>query len=445
MLEPAVQRTPVEIWSMILRHAVATPMLPFTDAARDHLGTNIVQNMLLFPQDCELYRKSAAINTTTKNLRLVCRTWADILEDVHQRCIFASDRGILNPYSDAKILHGAERVQITEDFIMCNCCFAGGGKECLLQQEYDLYGEYDVDWLEQLENATLQHLFGQVRILSIDNWRFDIKKLIGMMPKLRALRLIQTERCATQSIPSLIPQSFHLTHLHLAQLLWQDFCKHFQVRSTCLQPLLYLGLDFICKQSWRAQPESTTLPRIEWDYPNLVNLYIRGTLPYEAKEEFDQFLRQCGRNVTGFVNRCSFYKRGERIGPEGIPPEDRFPRLALYGTLFKSIIPFFSPNSQSDHSPSDKLSLSRSFLLCEFDTAFSSESEWLAEGLVKLMPEWGFTGIILDMDWGTFGNFKVYSSWFRKFFSVITTSNLLFSDNKGIDVRDMRCARFWDS
>jgi hypothetical protein len=71
----AFHRTPIEIWTMILYHALATPALPFIDGPYGYLGTDILGNMRLFPSKCALYKEFIMMKSTAETFRLVCRTW----------------------------------------------------------------------------------------------------------------------------------------------------------------------------------------------------------------------------------------------------------------------------------------------------------------------------------------------------------------------------------
>ncbi|PVF95970.1 hypothetical protein CPB86DRAFT_553557 [Serendipita vermifera] len=82
----AVERTPVEVWRLILGCAVATPLRPFTD--KGVLSTHLLDNLYIFSPICSIrlmYRKTQA---TIERLRLVCQAWANLLQD------YASDFGI---------------------------------------------------------------------------------------------------------------------------------------------------------------------------------------------------------------------------------------------------------------------------------------------------------------------------------------------------------------
>jgi hypothetical protein len=74
MASSAVEQFPVEVWEVILHHAIASPILPFLDDGTLSLG--LIDNLDLFSDRCHTFGK---YRNSVLRLRSVCRTWSNIL------------------------------------------------------------------------------------------------------------------------------------------------------------------------------------------------------------------------------------------------------------------------------------------------------------------------------------------------------------------------------
>jgi hypothetical protein len=70
MEQSAIQRTPIEIWTIVLHYSLATPSFPFTNDSYGHLDTNIQKNINLFPFECDLYREFLSMKNSDTSARL---------------------------------------------------------------------------------------------------------------------------------------------------------------------------------------------------------------------------------------------------------------------------------------------------------------------------------------------------------------------------------------
>jgi hypothetical protein len=185
MEESAAQRTPIEIWTIILQYTLATPSFPFTNDSYSHLETNILKNIHLFPFDCDLYREFLSMKKASQALRLVCRTWASILTSIPYRCVFANSDGLscLISETENRIV---ERVQIIDEdddahLGTCSRLFSGYYRPCLLSDRPHAAFEHQKDWMQRFDDGILRELFRHVRILRLDNRKLDAKKLISFI------------------------------------------------------------------------------------------------------------------------------------------------------------------------------------------------------------------------------------------------------------------------
>jgi hypothetical protein len=101
---------PVEVWRLILLDAIASPLLPFSN--RTNLRVGIVDCLDLFDTPCDSHKDYRRHQAMLTNLRLVCHSWATILDDYRNRCSFTDFRRVFLPKKSIKVLAMAERVHV---------------------------------------------------------------------------------------------------------------------------------------------------------------------------------------------------------------------------------------------------------------------------------------------------------------------------------------------
>jgi hypothetical protein len=447
----AVYRTPIEIWTMILYRALATPALPFIDGPYGYLGTDILKNIRLFPSKCALYKEFIMMKSTAETFRLVCRTWATILANIRYRCIFANYDGTSHPMT-TNIDQCVYRVQISNDndpddenyeCFLCACLFSDGGGPCFFLDRPHSKLEQQKNWIQVIDDTILTKAFQQVRILDLDNRKLDTKKLISFMPNLRALSLgfPGIRNNSAQSL-AFLPRNSHLTHLKLTTLTWTSFCREFGGISSYLCSLQYLELFLFIGRDGKTDKIA---PRVNWSLSTLRNLCIRGILECEVKEEFDTFVSHCGNTVTELIKTCSFEDLPDSLSSDSLSFLGEFPHLSLYGTSVDSIMALLISNSQFKAKPSYQPSTCRTLLLEGIIYSLSLEPERLIRGLVSLNTSWGFKYIILDDTWDSLQRSDIHQRWFKKFIDGALNTDLKFSDSNGIEIRDPKCTELWVS
>ncbi|PVF94694.1 hypothetical protein CPB86DRAFT_828461 [Serendipita vermifera] len=79
MNQIVTERLPIEIWENIFSYATASSLLPFTE--NGELASSLIDTMDLFPESCDVFKKYRDdTQVTVECLRLVCRSWACILQ-----------------------------------------------------------------------------------------------------------------------------------------------------------------------------------------------------------------------------------------------------------------------------------------------------------------------------------------------------------------------------
>jgi hypothetical protein len=285
MASSASERVPVEIWRLILHHAVASPLLPLTEEGE--LSTHLIETLHLFSATCRhcfIYRD--VTQATIERLRLVCRTWATILrEHAHE---FALTDLKFGHYPSKQMTKCARRVQIWTK-IMCGCSSSPRAMICNFPGDYFL-----TKWRKEMGNEQfLQTRIPQVKILILDSMPISTLKFLNPLSHLVALSLNYWNRpgmnCSMKEISNYAPR---LTHLRLerlnedARLLEEEF-THYNLRYLSLKILSYIGSAFSPRKI------------MNWTFPSLETVRIHGDIHLEHKESISKFIIRHEKGLHG--------------------------------------------------------------------------------------------------------------------------------------------------
>jgi hypothetical protein len=418
----AVQRTPNEIWAMILRRVVVTPLFPFMDDQEDYLHADIIEHIQLFPNGCDVYRQTIVAEKAWKILRRVCRSWDSIVSNFHQGCIFAHEKGIRYPAVDKRVLEGLERIQIVFDTGKGSCTC--GKTPCFVKDHKYSPLKGQEPRLHDFGDEKLKQLFRHIRTMTISDWKIDRKWLIHSMPKLQALNIYHPHRnwsAPVEPLITLLPDHCNLTHLQLDNVSWNQLYMHFSTKRPFLQSLHYLALAFAEKAYGEPNIEEQ---KIEWNSPKLKKLVIRGYINFNEKETFALFLQNCGKTVAEYVVTCSF------LGHKYIVPHIiHFPHLSVYGASLSYLFSHMSSSSEtSDVSSSTTTSL-HTLIIFEFYDVRRFGPEEFAVKLASFVEFWGFKEIKLDS--------IPPLAWLSKFLDQTWSMNLKLFDLKGVLLQEI--------
>jgi hypothetical protein len=441
----SIERVPVEIWTVILRRAIATPVLPFFGESHDFIDSEILLNLRLFAPQCELHREARQVQRTVSTFRLVCHLWNSILSNFRSNCVITNYESHNYPTKDIKGLGAVERLYVgaIDEETFCFCSRSPTRANCFLKMlQPDVSTQEEAGWWEDLGDERLKSLLYGVRIFSLDNWGFDIHRLIVMMPKIRAMSINFIYQELTEKI--ILPFTFlssqsQLTHLKLATLDWTTFRNQFHPQVPHLRQLRYLDLVFYSSQA--GHPAEREL---KWNLPKLESLMMRGSIEPQGKEEVTQFVQQCRQNLKGFVDTVQIYAGSALTRSSGPPQESQFPRLHTYGT------DMFNINTHSIEATQTESTGSRTLIIYSFNSGlYDGEITFIAARLISYMRKWAFSQAILPTSWHSLKS-SFYSSrsskWplYRGFFGEFMKTDLKFSDSEGIELRDPHCYRFWE-
>jgi hypothetical protein len=388
-----VQRTPTEIWRLILRHAIASPLLPYVDEGV--LSTHLVETLHLFTASCRhcfIYRN--VTQATIERLRLVCRTWADLLRSNTNDFVITDLDS--HHYTSEKANKIARRVNIWTGRV-CGRIEYLTNKACPFRHK-----SWNLDWkLEMDEEQYLNKLIPNVSILILDPLLAPSLRFLTPLSNLVALSL----NCAP-----LLEGSWSMGHL-----------------VTCIPRLTHLCLKYLSENSRRLSEEVTHFnllylrlafdhyPRIsspqkfmDWIFPSLQTLIIRGLLDPVCDDFINNFITRHARNIIGLDIDYRFYDRSGSYTPAHIPSTlwEICPNINAFGIdsyYLSKNIGIMKKERNADRCPPIQL------LIHEFKSSSIHSSE-LAMVLQDLVGMWKVSNIVIAGPWSTVNNFKPRAS-----------------------------------
>jgi hypothetical protein len=406
---------------MILRWVIVSPILPFMEDPEDCLHADIIENIQIFPYECDAYRQALLAEQAWKPLRLVCRSWELMVSDFHQGCIFAHDKGVRYLGVNNRALGGPERIQIVGDSgrDYCSCvntpCFIKGHKHSLLVEPHPC--------LQDFGDENLRRIFRHIQILTVTGEELDREWSSYSMPKLQALELYHPPRAwgvPVKPLLALLPDHSSLTYLQLDNLTWIRFRVYFSSKKPFLQSLRYLALDFNDGECYGPDPEER---KIQWNSPKLRKLVVRGSLDFNEKEAFNLFLQKCGETVTEYVVTCSFIRRKYIL-----PHIRHFPHLFLYGVPLSHLFPQIGSIQRNSEVPYPRGASLHTLIIFGFHGARRCDPEGFAVQLASLIEIWGFKEIRVDS--------IPEPAWLNKFLSRTVPISIILLDLKGVEIRN---------
>jgi hypothetical protein len=397
MTQSPALRLPVELWRIILFEAVATPILPYTDPNRAALRVGLVECIDLFSTSCKIYNEYRGNQFNLTNFRLVCRTWATLLQDFCGLCSVTDLNTILRPSRSKEYLVKSERAQIDEMTILgCKCSSKKASLSplevtCVLLQrsEKDKNARYKL--IRQDLMSTIIHPRTRILLLSVGYINLDVP--LALVPNLLALSLHMNFNFVwTTGISRALRGITHLSLSAVTQEAVEEFPPSMQ-----LENIQFLSLTLLLTSGTRKPSNSIG----DWRFPNLHSLWLKGTVEKVFVQSVYDFLDGCGGSISELFLELHLSDIGANNEPVHI--FDRwamFPNLRAFGSEFKILFSDasadFLESTWFNRSSPHPLTL----LLSDFFPPPQS-SQLQANLIVRRLSAWNVNKIILTETWST--------------------------------------------
>jgi hypothetical protein len=314
--DSVVHRIPIEIWEVILREAVRSPLLPFTE--NGELFDSFMMTHGLFSPFCSSSREYRDITQTTiKRLRLVCRVWSTILRPYMYE--YAATDLNLRHVPSKEVADLARRLYITQ-YHSCQCVrwdkpscpftslrYSGSRRERIPIHRIPL--------TKHLPSARIL-ILGSIGHIGLDFLR-PLSKLCGLSISLSNIQA----PWSLKRISTTIPQLAHLqiTHVNRYEAMQVEEIRFPHVRN------LTVSLD-----EYQVFVED---PFEGWIFPQLKTLHFEGRTSDSGRRSMYEFASRHGETLVELVDTAI-------LGKFDLPPAylwDSCPNLNAFGIEMKYI------------------------------------------------------------------------------------------------------------
>jgi hypothetical protein len=309
----AAERTPVELWRIILLIAVESPLLPRN-------GDDILDGVLLFSQGCMSLIRHQNIETLRCRLRLVCQVWNAILKDEGAHVSFLSNHRLHRVPFHCDGNRKIRRIEMAPYCIIFgeNCgprCVFPGDLPKLLQSTFE-----DFQWIEHLQlSDNCRHEFPTGLITDVLDKASRLRAL--------ALKIPYGPYGIVESLSDVLnhPTLTQITHLSIGPL-----GVYGEQR---LGPTSFPAIRYLAIQIWDNPPQDHVL---DWKFPSLSSFHVQRRSTSREKHLFrglQRFLTSHGKQITSL--NIEYSGLGDGIGSLANPIDEtfwsRFPNLRLFG------------------------------------------------------------------------------------------------------------------
>ncbi|PVF99647.1 hypothetical protein CPB86DRAFT_783533 [Serendipita vermifera] len=250
-------RVPVEVWEIILLEAIKSPLFPFTESG--DLPSSFLSTSLVFLPHCSIfceYRDTTRL--TTEQLRLVCRTWADILQPYTVPYALTSLEAFSFPSNWAR---GRPTTFVSNAHDLCSCSTMANST-CPLFSAHKKNSPIDI---EDVPVDALLH----VRVLILEG-RSEASglDLLHRFPSVRALSLSSYDVKEDWSLSKIFLTANQISHLEITRI--HSERDRIVSEDIELPRLRSLSLSF------GSHGEANQDYLKSWKFPNLHTLHVHG-------------------------------------------------------------------------------------------------------------------------------------------------------------------------
>jgi hypothetical protein len=287
---------PVEIWEQILSYATASSLLPFTENGK--IASSLIDTIDLFSTDCIGLRAYIDdTQSTVERLRLVCRSWAKLLQRIVNEVALTNLRTYYFPSN--RPVEWATYLWIGG---MSDCaCWWTTNKRSARCVHLSLRDRKAIQEKKDLDQTSLLRFFSpQLKILFWSHFtaqRLDLP--LSKIGNLMALSISSSNMPVRLSLKDLSVSLPHLSHLDFpinednANILFEE---------VELRALSYFSLKLTL---WRSHEQPIMA---SWTFPQLRTLLIEMGLSIEQRADFERFLYNHRNSIVELDPSWSYYK-----------------------------------------------------------------------------------------------------------------------------------------
>jgi hypothetical protein len=474
-------RLPFEIWRIILFHAVYTPLLPFHEPNRTSLQVGIVECLELFDASCTSYNQYRQNQLRLTTLRLVCRTWAVILQEFRGLCSVTNLYRKVLPNESLDALTRAERVQIRgmerRHVGGCNIChywldqakkprprlLAGRSLPNLLRSGKSQPSEAPIQKVSWDKDGVVRAmLHPRIKILILNTYGVDLddslndalNEALASATNLLGLA-VQTATYFHWRKHLSGPILQKLTHLSIQSITERTF-ERLPIAIE-LDALRYLALHLFVVHDLPPSPNSSFTFR-DWKLPKLSCLVLAGRACKCIREDIHDLIRSCQSTLTEVDFRV-FDRKGRTMAlVEHF--QEWLPNLCVYGTHLDALLenavnyPLLFVDNSGPQRPLGAFTvvITWSTLLYKEDLIQGTSS------LADLLTFWGVKKVVLTQTWAYFQERWISLSGFlslsdmkrrlrqtKRIFDAILEAGVVVCDKRDSAIQSAQAKPVWDA
>ncbi|KIM20929.1 hypothetical protein M408DRAFT_305897 [Serendipita vermifera MAFF 305830] len=411
----AVQRTPVEVWQMILLPLVESPLFPRS-------GDNVVDGKAIFSICCHsgwIYDKMEALRL---HLRLVCQTWNAILDLKDAGHHLASyDHGYI--YRKYRWDEDNRKIRRIESIRPCaNCMTEPEG----YSQAIGIPGD---------DTTKL------VSLLLFPSWEADadyqlefITGVLDNAPQLRALEISEHEISRDDFTHIINHHALaRITHLSVGLL---------EADSQALGAASFPAVQFLRLEVVNRDPQDH-VPN--WHFPSITSFYLHRDESLKKGgdlfEGLDQFIALHGEKLTSML--IDYTSMGRRDDSKPYHDDKKFwewfPNLQLFGPAMGAL------GSLSRPPPQIKLtSLAIRGLHIWNSSRTTYPLDVHIDELLQTCKNLGIKKLVMTNSWETppYNDTTEHSSWSKRLFEETAANGIQIFDSDGFPATHPMAVRF---
>ncbi|PVF95969.1 hypothetical protein CPB86DRAFT_553542 [Serendipita vermifera] len=278
----AVERTPVEIWRLILGYAVTTPFHPFTEMGV--LSTHLSDNFNIYSEMCPIHLMYQDAEATMGRLRLVCRIFADFLRG------YTSNLLTRDPGTCYYMPERANNA-IGKGFLFPSAFYRRNIHYLQWRSYTYIEDNGPIGWtVGKLDEQLLDSCIPNVGILILGPLITLCLNFLIPLSNLVVLSFQVSSAPVSWSMTELSTCAPWLSHLYVKEL--SAGSKLFA--NQLIHPnLRYLSLEIVLRGT---RPH---LKRINWAFPSLQTFVVHGTVSGLSHITIDSFIARHGKGLIG--------------------------------------------------------------------------------------------------------------------------------------------------